>query len=152
MPYLWIGKRSLVRIALPLAMHESRGMSRTLLDPLEARVLRLIKPRSLREKQIAKAVGVDPILLDPVITGLILKGYLEILRKRRLYLFSRELCAITPDGIAELERYGNPIQNFLNLLRERAETAFEDLLSGSRPLRITFGMARAVFRVTGAIL
>ena len=68
-------------------MFETSGSHAALLKPVEMRILKFIKPRSQTEKRISKLVELDPLLLSPVITDLILKGYLEMVRKRRLYFF-----------------------------------------------------------------
>lgn len=146
------GKRSLDGIAVHVTMSESLGRSSSVLNLLELRVLRLLKSRPLKEKQIAKALRLDPMVLDPVITGLILNGYLEILRRRRFYFFTRELCAITIDGIAALDRYGNFFQTLLNCLTNGTEAAVAGLISGSPVLGMLAATTRALFRVAKAIV
>src|ERR671911_488940 len=72
------------------------------LSKREIQILNCIKGQSRTEKQIAKMTRLDIIFtVSPLITELMLKGYVETIRRRRLF-FSREYCMITVEGLAAL--------------------------------------------------
>jgi DNA-binding MarR family transcriptional regulator len=132
-------------------MLEGRGSSRILLSPTEVRILKLIKTKSQTEKKIAKKIELDPLLLSPVITDLILKGYLEIFRRRRLYFFSREFCVITSEGISALNRAQSPFEGLLEMVKSRALQAIDDITAESPVLKAAVISARTIYRVAKAV-
>src|SRR5919108_4963356 len=69
------------------------------LSKREIQILNCIKGQSRTEKQIAKMIKLDIFIVSPLITKLMLKGYVEIIRRRRLFFFSREYCIITVEGL-----------------------------------------------------
>jgi DNA-binding MarR family transcriptional regulator len=74
------------------------------LSKREIQILNCIKGQSRTEKKIAKMVRLDILIVSPLITELMLKGYVETIRRRRLFFFSREYCMITVEGLAALEQ------------------------------------------------
>ena len=70
------------------------------LSKREIQILNCIKGQSRTEKQIAKMARLDIFIVYPMITELMLKGYVETIRRRRLFFFSREYCMITVEGLA----------------------------------------------------
>src|SRR5688500_4825238 len=70
------------------------------LSKSEIQILNCIKGQSRTEKQIAKMTRLDIFIVYPMITELMLKGYVETIRRRRLFFFSREYCMITVEGLA----------------------------------------------------
>src|SRR5215210_8603699 len=58
------------------------------LSKREIQILNCIKSQSRTEKKIAKMVRLDSLIVSPLITELMLKGYVETIRRRRLFLFS----------------------------------------------------------------
>jgi DNA-directed RNA polymerase specialized sigma subunit len=65
------------------------------LSKRETQILNCIKSQSRTEKKIAKMIRIDIFVISPLITELMLKGYVETIRRRRLFFFSREYCTIT---------------------------------------------------------
>lgn len=120
------------------------------LSGIELRVLRTIKPGSRPEKQISKMLQVDPLLLSPIITDLMLKGYVETIRRRRFYFFRTEYFCITSDGLAALEKSRNSVQNLVDYLRSRALAALESAIARSPVLNAAALSARAIYRITKA--
>ena len=58
------------------------------LSKREIQILNCIKGQSRTEKQIAKMTRLDIIFtVSPLITELMLKGYVETMRRRRLFFF-----------------------------------------------------------------
>src|ERR671938_831608 len=94
--------------------HEQRYKGHRLeLSKREIQILNCIRGQARTEKQIAKIARLDVVIISPLITELMLKGYVETIRKRRLFLFSREYCIITLEGLAALERAKNPFENLI---------------------------------------
>lgn len=122
------------------------------LELIEVRILKLVKPRSLSEKQIAKILEVDPLVLSPIITELILKGYLQTFRRRRFHFFSKELCSITPEGISELDRHKTLFQNLFDAVRSKAALAFDSLLAESPAVRMVAMSAITLYKIAKAIV
>src|SRR3712207_9201995 len=83
------------------------------LSKREIQVLNCIKGKSRTEKQIARMIGLDTLIVSPLITELMLKGYVETIRRRRLFFFSREYCIITTEGLDALERARNLFENIV---------------------------------------
>lgn len=112
---------------------------------MEIRILRLIRSKSRSEKQIARKLQVDPIVLSPVITDLMLKGYLEVFRRRKFFFFSRELFAITIEGISFLESRST-LHGILAAIRSRASDALDEILANSAAFRFVAGATRTAYR------
>src|SRR3954454_22734925 len=73
------------------------------LSKREIQILSCIKGQSRTEKQLAKMIKLDTLIVSPLVTELMLKGYIETIRRRRLIFFSREYCIITAEGLDALE-------------------------------------------------
>src|SRR5215212_8147598 len=97
------------------------------LSKREIQILNCIKGQSRTEKKIAKMVRLDILIVSPLITDLMLKGYVEIIRRRRLFFFSREYCTITVEGLTALERARNLFENIVELIRERALETIDNI-------------------------
>ena len=87
---------------------------------LNVQILSCIKAEGQTEKQLSKKVGLDALALSPLVTELMLMGYVETLRRRKLYFFSREYLIITPEGLEALQEAKSPLQNIIELIRDRA--------------------------------
>ena len=133
-------------------MFESRGGTNASLLPLEMRILKFIKPKSQTEKKIAKSLEVDSIVLSPMVTDLILKGYLEIFRRREMYFFIKEMCTITPEGISALEMARTPLQNLVEMIRSKALEALNSMMSELPALKVVAMSARAIYKVAKVIV
>jgi DNA-binding MarR family transcriptional regulator len=115
------------------------------LGTLDIQILSCMKAKAQTEKQLAKKVGVDTLTLSPLVTELILMGYVETFRRRRLYLFSREYLSISPEGLAALQKARSPLQNIIELIRERALETIENIAAASPVLKILVIFARLCF-------
>jgi DNA-binding MarR family transcriptional regulator len=133
-------------------MFESRGGTNASLLPLEMRILKFIKPKSQTEKKIAKSLEVDSIVLSPMVTDLILKGYLEIFRRRKMYFFTQEMCTITPEGISALDMAMTPLQSLLEMIRSKAMEALNGIVSESPALKVVAMSARTIYKVAKVIV
>jgi DNA-binding MarR family transcriptional regulator len=122
------------------------------LSKRETQILGCIKGQSRTEKQIAKMTKLDIFVISPLITELILKGYVEIIRRRRLFFFSREYCTITVEGLAALEQARNPFENLVELIRERALETIDNIAADSPLLKLAVISAKAAYKILKVLI
>jgi len=125
---------------------------RIVLTKREIQVLNCLKGKSRTEKQIAKTMRLDIFIISPLITGLMLKGCVEIIRRRRLYFFSREYCIITTEGLDALERARNLFENIVEIIRERAVETIDNIAADSPLLKLTIMSAKAAYKTVKALV
>jgi DNA-binding MarR family transcriptional regulator len=106
------------------------------LGTVTVQILGCIKAKAQTEKQLAKKIGVDNLVISPLVTELMLMGYVETSRRRRLFFFSREYLSITPEGLAALQKAKSPFQNIIELVRERALETIDNIAAASPVLKI----------------
>jgi DNA-binding MarR family transcriptional regulator len=116
------------------------------LDGLDIQILSCVKAKAQTEKQLAKSIKTDMLILSPVVTDLLLRGHVETFRRRRLYFFSREYITITTEGLAALEKAKSPFQNIIELIRERALEMVDNIVASSPALKILFMFGKAIYR------
>jgi DNA-binding MarR family transcriptional regulator len=122
------------------------------LSKREIQVLNCIKGKSRTEKQIAKMIGLDTLIISPLITELMLKGYVETIRRRRLFFFSREYCIITTEGLDALEQARNLFENIVKLIRERAVETIDSIAADSPLLKLAVMSAKAAYNTVKALV
>jgi DNA-binding MarR family transcriptional regulator len=122
------------------------------LSKREMQILNCIKDQSRTEKQIAKMIRLDIFIISPLITELMLKGYVEIIRRRRLFFFSREYCIITVEGLDALEQAKSPFENLLELIRERTLETIDNIAAESPILRLTVISVKAAYKTLKALV
>jgi DNA-binding MarR family transcriptional regulator len=122
------------------------------LSKRETQILGCIKGQSRTEKQIAKMIKLDIFVISPLITELILKGYVEIIRRRRLFFFSREYCTITVEGLAALEQARDPFENLVELIRERALETIDNIAADSPLLKLAVISAKAAYKILKVLI
>jgi DNA-binding MarR family transcriptional regulator len=115
------------------------------LGALDVQILSTIKARALTEKQLCKRLRLNTLALSPLITELMLKGYVETFRKRKLYLLSREYLSITPEGLEALKKAKSPLENIIELIWERALETIENVKGGSPIIKVLLIFARLCF-------
>jgi len=113
------------------------------LNKREIQILNCIKSQSRTEKKISKMIRLDILVISPLITELMLKGYVEIMRRRRLFFFSREYCTITLEGLTALEKAKSPFENLVELIRKRAVETIDNIAADSPLLNFAVVSARA---------
>ena len=118
----------------------------------EMQILNCIKGQSRTEKQIAKMIRLDIFIISQMITELILKGYVETIRKRRLFFFSREYCIITVEGLNALEQARSPFENLVELIRERALETIDNIAAESPILRLTVISVKTAYKTLKALV
>jgi DNA-binding PadR family transcriptional regulator len=123
------------------------------LSKREIQILNCIKGQSRTEKQIAKMTRLDIIFtVSPLITDLMLKGYVETIRRRRLFFFSREYCTITVEGLAALEQTRSLFENIVELIRERALETIDNIAADSPLLKLTVMSAKAAYKTAKVLI
>jgi DNA-binding MarR family transcriptional regulator len=131
---------------------QERNEERGELSKREAQILNCIKSQSRTEKKIAKMTKLDIFVISPLITELMLKGYIETIRRRRLYFFSREYCTITIEGLDALEQARNPFENLVELIRERALETIDNIASDSPILKLAIMSAKATYKTLKVLI
>jgi DNA-binding PadR family transcriptional regulator len=131
---------------------QEKEEERVELSKHETQILNCIKSQSLTEKQIAKMTRLDIFVISPLITELMLKSYVETIRRRRLFFFSREYCTITVEGLAALEQARNPFENLVELIRERALETIDNIAAESPILKLVVMSAKAAYKTLKVLL
>jgi DNA-binding MarR family transcriptional regulator len=122
------------------------------LSKREIQILNCIKGQSRTEKQIAKMARLDIFIVYPMITELMLKGYVETIRRRRLFFFSREYCMITVEGLAALEQTRNLFENIVELIRVRALETIDDIAADSPLLKLAVMFGKATYKTVKVLI
>ncbi|MBD0300150.1 MAG: hypothetical protein ICV82_07840 [Nitrososphaera sp.] len=122
------------------------------LSKREIQILNCIKGQSRTEKKIAKMIKLDIFIVSPLITELMLKGYVETIRRRRLFFFSREYCIITADGLGALEQARSLFENIVELIRERAVETIDNIAADSPLLKLTVMSAKAAYKTVKVLV
>lgn len=122
------------------------------LSKREIQILNCIKGQSRTEKKIAKMIKLDIFIVSPLITELMLKGYVETIRRRRLFFFSREYCIITADGLAALEQARSLFENIVELIKERAVETIDNIAADSPLLKLTVMSAKAAYKTVKVLV
>ena len=122
------------------------------LNKREIQILNCIKGQSRTEKQIAKMTRLDIFIVSPLITELMLKGYVETIRRRRLFFFSREYCIITVEGLAALEQARSLFENIVELIRVRALETIDDIAADSPLLKLAVMFGKATYKTVKVLI
>ena len=122
------------------------------LSKREIQILNCIKDKSRTEKQIARMIGLDTLIVSPLITELMLKGCVETIRRRRLFFFSREYCIITIAGLDALEQARNLFENIVELIRERAVETIDNIAADSPLLKLAVISAKAAYKTVKVLV
>jgi DNA-binding MarR family transcriptional regulator len=128
----------------------------------EMQLLKCIKTKGMTEKKIAKQISLNGSVVSELITNLMLLGFVERFRKRRMHFSSREYFIATIDGIEALEaakrsrrsNNGNNIfwAEITSLLKANIERTLLEFSEQSLAFRLTFGAAKSSYRIAKFIL
>jgi DNA-binding MarR family transcriptional regulator len=122
----------------------------------EAQIIKCIKSKATTEKRIAKEVTLDIAIVSPIITDLMLRGYIERVRKRRMYFSSREYFSATLEGLSALEASQRNRNGFWNQLMsmviDESEKMLLEFCSKSLGLRITFKVLKGTYALAKSIV
>ncbi|MFL6502475.1 MAG: hypothetical protein ACJ70W_02940 [Nitrososphaera sp.] len=122
------------------------------LSKRELQILSCIKGQSRTEKQMAKMIKLDTLIVSPLVTELMLKGYIETIRRRRLIFFSREYCIITAEGLDALEQARNLFENIVEIIRERAVETIDNIAADSPLLKLAVMSAKAAYKTVKVLV
>ena len=122
------------------------------LNRWEIQILKCIKIKSKTEKKIAKEVALDFSVVSPLITNLMLQGYVERTRRRRMHFLSREYFSTTIEGITALEEATRGASNVFwnqiaSILKDHGERVLIEWSNKSLPFKITLGAVKATYRL-----
>ena len=131
---------------------QQHNEERVELSKREIQILNCIKGKSRTEKQIARMIELDTLIVSPLITELMLKGYVETIRRRRLFFFSREYCIITTEGLYALEQARNLFENIVELIRERAVETIDNITADSPLLKLAVMSAKAAYKTVKVLV
>ncbi len=131
---------------------QQQNEERVELSKREIQILNCIKGKSRTEKQIARMIELDTLIVSPLITELMLKGYVETIRRRRLFFFSREYCIITTEGLDALEQARNLFENIVELIRERAVETIDNIAADSPLLKLAVISAKAAYKTVKVLV
>ena len=127
--------------------NEEKGLSK-----LELRILECIKKEPKLEKKISKQVGLDTLIISPIITDLMFKSYIErIYRKRRLFS-PKEYFYITMEGLRALEEAKSkdgPLNQLISIIKETIERKLFEL---SNDVPLTIIAIKATYRALKYLL
>jgi DNA-binding MarR family transcriptional regulator len=122
------------------------------LNRWEIQILRCIKIKSKTEKKIAKEVELDFSVVSLLITNLMLQGYVERTRRRRMHFSSREYFSTTIEGVTALEEATRGTTNIFwnqiaSILKDHGERVLIEWSNKSLPFKITLGAVKATYRL-----
>jgi DNA-binding MarR family transcriptional regulator len=122
------------------------------LNRWEIEILKCIKIKSKTEKKIAKEVALDFSVVSPLITNLMLQGYVERTRRRRMHFSSREYFSTTIEGVTALEEATRGTTNIFwnqiaSILKDHGERVLIEWSNKSLPFKITLGAVKATYRL-----
>jgi hypothetical protein len=84
--------------------HHSDSEGKSIIDRYELKLIDSIKVKSRTQKNISRRLGLNVCIICELIEGLLIKGYIERHRKRRLFFWHRDLFSATLEGMAVSER------------------------------------------------
>jgi DNA-binding MarR family transcriptional regulator len=122
------------------------------LNRWEIQILKCIKIKSKTEKKIAKEVELDFSVVSLLITNLMLQGYVERTRRRRMHFSSREYFSTTIEGVTALEEATRSASNVFwnqiaSILKDHGERVLIEWSNKSLPFKITLGAVKATYRL-----
>jgi DNA-binding MarR family transcriptional regulator len=126
------------------------------LNQWEIQILKCIKTNSKTEKKIAKEIGIDISVISPLITNLMLLGFVERTRKRRMHFSSREYFSTTIEGLAALEEAIRGTSNIFwnqlsSILKSHGERILIEWSNKSLPFKVTLGAIKMTYRIAKSL-
>lgn len=117
------------------------------LGAIEIQILKCLKKKAQTEKGLADRLEVAYVVLYPLITDLILKGYVETFRRRRSLFFSREYITITVEGLTALQGAKNMFQVLVESMGARAFELADRIALESPIIKVTFVIAKSLYNI-----
>jgi DNA-binding MarR family transcriptional regulator len=110
----------------------------------------------MTEKRIAKEVTLDIAIISHILTDLMLRGYVERVRKRRMYFSSREYFSATLEGLSALEASRRIHHGFWNqlmsMIKDESENMLQDFATKSMAFRITLELLRETYALGKSVV
>lgn len=78
--------------------------NRSVIYRYETRIVDCITAKSRTQKSISHKIGLNSSIIHELICDLLLMGYIQQTRKRRLYFWHSDLFSATLEGLAMAER------------------------------------------------
>jgi len=126
------------------------SVKETQLSTWEIRILQALRSETKQEKAIARSVRLNEQIVSEFVTELMLKGYIDRRRRRRMLFFSREYFSITLEGLAALEAGENTIERLVEFLRKSGEKLAGEIMTAMPPLALD--AAKATYKMAKFIL
>jgi DNA-binding MarR family transcriptional regulator len=126
---------------------ETTDGSTTSLSKLELSILECIKKEPKLEKKISKQVGIDNLIISPIITDLMFKSYIERIHRKRMLFSSKEYFYITIEGLTALEEAKSndgPWNQLISIIKETIERKLFEI---SNDLPLTATAIKVIYRV-----
>jgi DNA-binding MarR family transcriptional regulator len=123
------------------------------LTRFETLVLRCVKGSPKTETKISKEVKINLPIVSELVTDLMLKGYIERTRRRRVLFASKEYFSTTLEGLIALEiaQRAKKNRDFLSqvfaTLMDKCQKILDEISSDSIFLKLILGVAKFVLRV-----
>jgi DNA-binding MarR family transcriptional regulator len=116
-------------------------------------ILKCIKDSPKTETKISKEVKINLPIVSEIVTDLMLKGYVERTRRRRVLFASKEYFSTTLEGLIALEiaQRANKNPDFLSqvyvTLMEKSHKILDEISTDSMILKLILGIAKFVLRM-----
>ncbi len=121
------------------------------LQRLEYQVLKSIKVKSKTEEKIARQLDINVSIISKIITGLMLKGYVERTKQRRILFYSAEYFSTTIEGLIAFEANTSatmlPWSRVLSMWQDIAYSMLIPLAGQSLFLRIGIAAVKTTYRL-----
>ena len=122
------------------------------LSKLEVKILECIKKEPKLEKKISKQVGLDTLIISPIITDLMFKSCIERIHRKKMLFASKEYFYITMEGLTALEKAKSkdqPLNQLISIIKETIERKLFEL---SNDLPLTIIAIKATYRALKYLL
>ncbi|HEU4445224.1 MAG TPA: hypothetical protein VFR94_11170 [Nitrososphaeraceae archaeon] len=134
---------------------EVTNSGETELTCLEIKILRCTRSNAKTETRISKEIKVNLPTVSQLITELMLKGFLQRTRNRRMIFFpKKDSFSTTIEGLMALERNQRNGSNrtflsqVLYMVKDSSHRIVEEATPDSLTLKLFFGTLRLVYQVT----
>lgn len=125
------------------------------LTRLEIKILRCTRSNAKTESSISKEIKVNLPTVSQLITDLMLKGFLQRTRNRRMIFFpKKDSFSTTIEGLMALERNQKNGSNrgllsqVLFMVKDSSHRIVQEAIPNSLTLKLFFGTLRLVYQVT----
>ena len=125
------------------------------LTHLEIKIIRCTRSNAKTETRISKEIKVNLPTVSQLITDLMLKGFLQRTRNRRMIIFpKKDFFSTTIEGLTALElnqKIGSNrtlLSQVLYMVKDRSHRIVEEATPNSLTLKVFFGTLRLVYQVT----